>query len=189
MKYYYSDVKGMEKYISIGTLFDLGYIVVSSDSLLDEIKESFEKLYFDRFVTGNHAIYLYYEILIKKDSDVGNFIINHPELFLNKSMEITYKKITNAYLTAVYDDNSKMANKILPLLKGKICGMKEDLSSKYCESVLDYILNSDDFEEHVFGVNSDKKEKYLLYENGQYSVISGDKKGITKVKKIEVSSK
>lgn len=187
MKYCYSDIKDNKDYITIGSLFDLGFIIFSSDSLLDEIKDEFEKLYFDGLVSGNHTKYLDYKILIRRDSNVGIFINNHPELFINISMEITYKKVADAYLTAIYDDDSKMANKILPLLKGKICGMRDELSSKYCEDVLDYILNNDNFEEHVFGVNSDKKEKYLLYENGHYSVINEN--CITKVKKIDINSK
>lgn len=109
---------------------------------------------------------------IKKDSLLGQFLISHSNAtdIINDDFYISYNKVINALNIALFRDDYKMTNKIMPLFKDQIYGTKEDLQLLYPENVLDYILENDDFSTYLEKENDTYKEQpCVVYENGKFT--------------------
>lgn len=167
MKCSYKCIKEDEKYILVDIRTSLG-IAISNDGIADEIKLEMGKIYTSlfNFERENKCGHLS-DVLLSKNSVVGQYIVSHPDMFSDDSKYISYEKVVNAFNIAIYEDNAKMSNKIMPLFKGMYSGYKDELLEQGLanENILDYILIHDDFYEYLEKKNGEYIEKnYLVYD-------------------------
>ena len=152
--------------------FDMGEEVYASDF----VKQKINKLYYTIFPKYSTTPTISFNkdttIAIRKDSVIGNWLIdneNHFDLY-NKDLDISYVKVVNALNIAIFSDNRKMANKIMPLFINQISGIKNKLSNEYCEEAINYIIENDDFDTFLLKFNGDYEEKkVVVYEDGELS--------------------
>lgn len=141
------------------------------ESIPQEIKDEAQQMYFDLFEyeRENQARYIN-EISILKKSKLGKYLMHttDPEISNNDEV-ISYNKIVNAFNISVFENDS-IASEILPLFKCQVHGTKIELSKKYDETLLNYILEHPDFETYLQKINGTYKPiKYVVYENGKYT--------------------
>lgn len=194
MKYYYRSLKENEDYIIIGnrkTFFEMitDKRIPENTKVEDMVKTMYYSLFL--FETENGYGYIDMDFIVRKDSYLGMFIINNPDIFIDDDNYISYDKVINAYLISSYTEQAKINNKIFRLLKDKQSGTKEELITQHSETVLNYILNNPSFDEFI--KNEEKKiiktnKKYIVYEDDNYSVIDlAKEKSNQKVKKEQAS--
>lgn len=168
MKYSYASIKEDDEYILVDVKVSLGMAVMCQD-ISYEIKSKMGKIYSSlfEFEKENKCGYVS-NVLLRKNSEVGQYITSHSDMFLDDSKYISYEKIVNAFNVAVYEDNAKMSNKIMPLFKGMVSGDKKELleQEQAKENVLDYILINDNFYEYLEKQNGEQVIKnYLVYDD------------------------
>lgn len=107
---------------------------------------------------------------IRKDSILGKFILNNKnrERYVNKDLLITYDNIVNALNIAMFEDN-EIVKDILPLFKNREQGFYDELSKKYDDSVLKYIMNNRSFGRYLSKIDGKTEYKPSMYgyENGK----------------------
>lgn len=160
----YSTNKDNEDYLMVNVRKDLDGLF--TESIPENIKKETEQIVsiFSQYQKENNDTF-FQKIALRKDSVLGKFILSHPEIFFNDDDYISYDKIVNAYNVAVFENDDKMANKILPLFKSRMSGMKEEFSS-FPEKVISYISRNFDF--YYYLNSKDNVYQYLVYEDGTY---------------------
>lgn len=169
-KIHYRSVPDNEDYLLVNVKFDLARATMKEDIEADVYRE-LQSIYFQLFSYEheNNIGCIKEDIALRKDSIVGKYMLSHPELFLNEDEEVSYDKIVGAYNVAIFDNNMKMANKILPLFQSRVSGSKDELSDGCNPNVLDYILANGDFKDHLRKIDGEYKyREYYVYENGKY---------------------
>lgn len=186
-KMHYRSVEENKDYMLVDVKFDIACMTIKEDiekDVYSELQSIYFKLF--QFERENKRSYIQEPIAIRKDSLVGQYILSHPEICINEDFDVTYDKIVNAYSVATFEDNTKMANKILPLFKGRISGSRDELGEVCSLVVLDYILSNGDFKEYLKkkdGILNTQSKEYYVYEDGSYSRRALDsEKGKAKVK-------
>lgn len=171
-KMHYRSVEENKDYILVDVKFDIARMTMNED-IEKEVYSELQSIYFKLFSyeCNNRIGYIQEPIALRKDSIVGRYILSHPEICINDDTDVTYNKIVNAYNVATFEDNIKMANKILPLFKGRVSGSRNELGDICSLSVLDYILSNGDFKEYLNkkdGTVKNQVNEYLVYEDGEY---------------------
>lgn len=172
LKLYYKGVKDNEEYITVPVKYGLELFLVDDERIDSDVYRELQSVYYGLFhFEKEQGIYVRDDIALRKDSILGHFILSHPESFINDDTDITYKKIVDAYSVATFEDNTKMANKILPLFKGRVSGRKDELADVCDLKILDFILNNGDFNKYLDKLDGkvDQQKRYVVYENGKYS--------------------
>lgn len=192
MEYYYRSLKEDEDYIVLGYRDDFFEMIgdkriLENTQVEDMIKTMYYSLYL--FEMDNRLGHINLEFAIRKDSFLGMFMLNNPDIFIDDDNYISYDKVVGAYLVSSYQEQAKMNNKIFRLLKDRQTGTKQELMEYHSEYVLDYILENPDYKKFL-QKHDDKvietSKKYIVYDEDGYSVRSFDKqKEIQKVKKQE----
>ena len=133
--------------------------------VLKEMRFIHEKLFEFEEQVGYYLDYA----AIRKDSIVGEYLINHIDGrdIINESLLISLKKITNALRVALLEKNQEMFYFLFPLFKNIECGIYDDLKKYYSEDALNYILEHDSFQEYLQN-NNGKNKQYVVYEDGKY---------------------
>lgn len=186
-KMHYRSVEENKDYILVNVKYDIARMTVYEDIEKDVYSE-FQSIYFKLFVfeRENQIGYLQEPIALRKDSLSGKYILSHPEIWINDDEQVTYDKVVNAYSVATFEDNTKMANKILPLFKGRVSGSRDELSDICSLNVLDFILSNGDFKEYLKkkdGKVNNQAREYFVYEDGEYNRrVFDTEKGKVKVK-------
>lgn len=98
------------------------------------------------------------KINILAESELGQLIIKS-NLSKKEDNPITYHNIVSAYNIAVFTDNSKMANKLLPLFRQDIYGSKEELLKVINPTIIEYIEEHNNFYEFLENESISKKAK------------------------------
>lgn len=189
-KIHYKSVDENQDYILIKILYNLDYLLTYNDKVESKAYEELQSIYFGIFQFERNAgvIYKHEPIALKKDSELGKYILSHPEIFIDDDKEVTYDKVVSAYNVATFEDNAKMANKILPLFQRRISGNRDQLSEICNLNVLDFILKNGNFKEYLDKLDGKvvvENKEYIVYEDDEYSrKILGPTKGNVKVKNI-----
>lgn len=186
-KMHYRSVEENKDYMLVDVKFGIAYMT-GKDDIEKDVYSELQSIYFKlfQFEKENNIGYNKESIAIRKDSLVGQYILSHSELWINDDEQVTYDKVVNAYNVATFEDNTKMANKILPLFKGRVSGSRDELGDVCSLFVLDYILSNGDFKEYLKkkdGTVENQEKHYIVYEDGEYSRrILDSEKGKAKVK-------
>jgi len=110
------------------------------------------------------------EMTISKDSVLGRYVVESNDSYIFDDINITYKKIVDAFNITVFEDNP-ISKDIYPLFKQQISGDLKSLSEKYDENLINYILNNNDFEYYLSIVSGKYEPKeYKVFENGDFVV-------------------
>lgn len=152
-----------------------------SKSIRDEIGEMLYQiaLYEDR----NDTLPIK-DFLISVESITAQFILNPKRKgnILGVDAYISYENIVAAYLNAIKENNSKMANKIEPFLKNRTFGFTSNLNIQDEYDLIKYIKENGDLKafledrkvvrriRRVFFAISGEYDEYVLYENGEVSI-------------------
>ena len=89
------------------------------------------------------------KIDIRKDSLLGNYILNLPEdKVTNFDDIITFEKITNALNVAVFENDPIAKKLIVPFMK-QACNKKDVMIDEYGEEVVNYIISNSNFNMHI----------------------------------------
>ncbi|MCI8330927.1 MAG: hypothetical protein HFE04_02360 [Bacilli bacterium] len=152
-----------------------------SKSIRDEIGEMLYQiaLYEDR----NDTLPIK-DFLISVESITAQFILNPKRKgnILGVDAYISYENIVAAYLNAIKENNSKMANKIEPFLKNRTFGFTANLNIQDEYDLIKYIKENGDLKafledrkvvrriRRVFFAISGEYDEYVLYENGEVSI-------------------
>ena len=133
--------------------------------VLKEMRFIHEKLFEFEEQVGYYLDYA----AIRKDSIVGEYLINHIDGrdIINESLLISLKKITKALRVTLLEKNQEMFYLLFPLFKNIECGIYDDLKKYYSEDALNYILEHDSFQEYLQN-NNGKNKQYVVYEDGKY---------------------
>lgn len=160
----YCSNKDNDDYLMIDIRGDFGNLIMEDipQNIQKEIRQAF--LDFFQYQKENESKVLE-TVALRKDSVLGQFILSSSDLFFNDDNYISYEKVVNAYNIAVFENDDKMANKILPLFKNRMSGMKEEFSD-FPEKVISYISRNADFYHHL--KSKDNIFQYLVYEDGIY---------------------
>ncbi|MDO5003674.1 MAG: hypothetical protein Q4E39_05575 [bacterium] len=168
----YKSIKTNDEYITIPVKINgLSLFLVDDERVSSDVYKELQSVYFGILnFEKEQCIYVRDDIALRKDSILGRFILSHPENFINDDTDVTYKKVVDAYSVATFEDNTKMANKILPLFKGRVSGRKEELADICDLKVLDFILNNGDFDEYLNNLDGKEKtpRRYIVYEDEKY---------------------
>lgn len=110
---------------------------------------------------------------IRKDSTIGQYLINNfdQDYIINEDEYIYYVQIIEALKISIFENN-EIFNQIIPMFRAQVQGSKEELRKNYDESVLDYILENDNFEEFLTKQDENYEEsnsEFIIYENGEFS--------------------
>lgn len=171
-KIHYKSAKNNDEYITIPVKFGLSLFLVDDEKRVSsDVYKELQSAYFGLFqFEKEQGVYIKDDVALRKDSILGRFILSHPENFIDEDTDVTYKKIVNAYSVATFEDNTKMANKILPLFKGRVSGRKEELADICDLRVLDFILNNGDFDKYLDNLDGkvEQPKKYVVYEDDKY---------------------
>ena len=164
---YRENVDNKEYIDIISAKVGLGCIVVDeniSEVIRNEANEIYRKLFV--FERTNRLGYVV-NITLKKDSLLGEFIINNSKIY------IKYDDIINAYNVAVYENNP-IAEQLLPLFRENVCGYIDDLINIYNKDLIFFIVNCVDFK--MLADKNKKENKVVVYENGyyEYKVLSNN---------------
>lgn len=194
MKYYYRSLKEDNNYIIVGTRNDF-FEIISDKRILEnsQVEDMIKTMYFSLYLFEMESKlgYVDLELIVRKDSCLGMFMLNRPDMFIDDDNYISYDKVMGAYLVSSYEEKSKMNNKIFKLLKDRKSGSKQELMKEHNEQVLDYILENPDFD--LYLKKSDGKilevnKKYIVFEDDYYSIKSFEKcSSNQKVKKEQAS--
>lgn len=107
------------------------------------------------------------DIYILKSSLIGEWLLAHADgkNYINDDSFISYNKVVGALNIAIFSNEVKMTNKILPLFQGRVEGTREELMDVFSESVLDYILEHPNFSEYLEKVdgNQTTNDPVLVY--------------------------
>lgn len=138
------------------------------DTTLKNVKDEAENMYMGLFeynnINNSNSINT---CEIRKDSLVGQYLLNSRTI-KNDDLNISFQKVKNAFTIAMFESNP-LSLQILILFQNQVSGSKEDLMRKYDESVLDYILEHDDFDRHLEKKNETYQPgEYIVYEDGFY---------------------
>ena len=159
-----------EMYIVINPVEGIGSIL-HDYSIEKDVYILFQSMHYGLFMYENsNGLKNTKEVLISKFSDIGKYIITHPERFENDDLNVTYKKVVNAFNISVFTDDKEMEEKILPLFKNRVEGNKKDLVKYVDINTLNYILKNKSFDEYLKKLDdkSDFKE-YVVFEDGIYT--------------------
>ncbi len=191
MGIHYSELeKNDTKYFVIkGIKISFAFVLANTDvdirgDILEEIGLIYSKVFEYQHRKCKYNEYID-SILIEQDTPFGKYIEENEGLFINDSKQITYLKIVSAYDSAVLEDNSKMANKILPLFKTTDDEKRNEMIKRYDEDVKDYILANSNFFDFMNGKNKDKNATYYVYSEGNISKLNTDSEEKVLVKKRE----
>lgn len=135
--------------------------------VLKEMQFIHEKLFEFEEQVGYYLDYA----TIKKDSIVGEYLINHIDGrdIINESLFISLKKINNALRVALFENNEEMVHSLFSMINRREVGTYNQLKKYYSEETLKYILEHDSFQEYLQKFNNIKEEKqYIVYEDGEY---------------------
>lgn len=178
------------------------YIIIDYDSLSEIQNEAYETLGLEksrnirdeiRLMIMNLSIFQVdnsllpiKEFLIRIDSPTGEFLLNsqRKENIFEIDAYISYENVVASYLTAIKTHNSKMANKIEPLLRERIFGFVSKFQDKCEYSVYEYIKENGDLKNFLegrqprkrvknnFQVDNGEYDEYVVFENGEVSIIT-----------------
>lgn len=123
------------------------------------------------------------EFLISTNSVTAQFLLNNERRNI-KGVDayISYENVVAAYIHEIKANNSKVANKIEPLLKNNIFGFISDFKEEYDYETLEYIKVNGDLEAIIENrpsiriVNptpnmySGNYDEYVLYENQETTI-------------------
>lgn len=126
------------------------------------------------------------EFLIRIDSPTGEYLLNsqRKENIIGVDAYISYENVVASYLNAIKTHNSKMANKIEPLLRERIYGSVKEFQDKCEYSVYEYIKENGDLKSFLegrqprkrvknnFQVDNREYDEYVVFENGEVSIIT-----------------
>ena len=151
------------KFMDLITLFD------SAEKNVQKLLSRLYKPTF-QYCTENGEAVVDVEVTISKESELGKYILNSKSIFTDENDMITYDKVINAFNVSVYKEDIKMSNKLMHLFKGRVEGMRDELS--YIDtSILDYITENGDYKSFLAkedGVVENKKQ--LVYDDKDNSV-------------------
>lgn len=164
---YVSDGENKEyitiKFMDLITLFD------SAEKNVQKLLSRLYKPTF-QYCTENGEAVVDVEVIISKESELGKYILNSKSIFTDENDMITYDKVISAFNVSVYKEDIKMSNKLMHLFKGRVEGMRDELS--YIDtSILDYITENGDYKSFLAkedGVVENKKQ--LVYDDKDNSV-------------------
>lgn len=164
---YVSDGENKEyitiKFMDLITLFD------SAEKNVQKLLSRLYKPTF-QYCTENGEAVVDVEVTISKESELGKYILNSKSIFTDENDMITYDKVISAFNVSVYKEDIKMSNKLMHLFKGRVEGMRDELS--YIDtSILDYITENGDYKSFLAkedGVVENKKQ--LVYDDKDNSV-------------------
>lgn len=178
------------------------YIIVDYDSLSEIQNEAYETFGLEKsrnirdeitlmtFILPifqiNNGLLPIKEFLIRIDSPTGEFLLNsqRKENIFEVDAYISYENVVASYLTAIKTHNSKMANKIEPLLRKRIFGFVSKFQDKCEYSVYEYIKENGDLKNFLegrqprkrvknnFQVDNGEYDEYVVFENGEVSIIT-----------------
>ena len=194
MKYYYKKLVDDDDFIVLGNRKQFVEII-RDQRLLDDIRveDMTKSMYYGLYLfeQERNLVHTDLDILIRQDSPLGEFILSNSDMFIDYDNYISYDKVVGAYLVSAYDEQAKMNNKIFRLLKERKSGTKQELMEEHSEHVLDYILENSNYELHLKKIDGKTKrenKKYIVYEDGYYSIRNFQReKEIQKVKKERAS--
>lgn len=101
------------------------------------------------------------KLAIRKDSLVGDTLSKYG---INKDDYITHDHIASALLVAICEENIKLTNKLMPLLKGRVSGWKNELDD-IPEYLLEYIIENNDYHRYLSEVDGTPSKEYYVYED------------------------
>lgn len=99
-------------------------------------------------------------VLVKRDSELGRFVMENSQLFSNY---ITYSDVVNAYNISIFEGNIKMSNKLMHPFKARMSGTTDQFLERYCKVMVDYIVEHNDFSTYLDQL--DNKDSDYVYEN------------------------
>ena len=176
MKYYYRSLKENPDYIVLGNRDDF-FELISERRILEntQVEDMIKTMYYSLYLFEQESKlgYVDLEFVIRKDSFLGMFMLNNPDMFIDDANYISYDKVIGSYLISSYQEQSKMNNKIFRLLKERKTGTKQELMSEHSEYVLDYILENSDYNMYLRKLDEkviDTNKKYIVYEDDYYSI-------------------
>lgn len=179
---------------------DLLYLILFKDkvpSLSDAVRYEINKMMrklcqFERSTKSNPLMKQInsFAFKITKESILGKYLLENTgaEEIIDYTSFINREDIKNALLIAIFEDDCKRTNKILPLFQNQFSGFKEDLLKEYpyYEATLDYILENNDFKKHLLKAKniemSPKEEAFLAYEDGVWTIKNPNQKPFYEIK-------
>lgn len=129
--------------------------------VLKEMRFIHEKLFEFEEQVGYYLDYA----AIRKDSIVGEYLINHIDGrdIINESLLISLKKITNALRVALFENNEEMVHSLFSMINHRKVGTYNQLKKYYSEGTLKYILEHDSFQEYLQNSITLKKKNNILF--------------------------
>lgn len=128
------------------------------------------------------------EFKIRKDSLLGKYLIactDDKEIVNEIEHEyISFEHIRNALDIAMFNDDSKITNKILTLYQNRCQGSKENLLKKfpYYETTLNYILENYNLDKYLARLDCEQ-ESFVVYEEGNWSIKKRNEEHVRILKK------
>lgn len=124
------------------------------------------------------------EFLIRTNTATAQFLLSDSprKNIIGVDAYISYENVVASYLNAIVSGDSKMANKIEPLLKGRIEGFIGDFKDKYDYNLLLYISEFGDLQAFLKGRINKKivtktvypsdtaYNEYVIYEEGEVHI-------------------
>lgn len=167
--------KDNDEYIMIDVLTGIGVLLANRDKYLvsDDVFNEISDIYFtafDREVRKELKWNDIGTIALRKDSLLGQYLINNADdvKIQNMDLYISYEKVVNALNIAMFENDCKISNKILPLFKEQISGIKDELETYCSRNVIEYILKNNDFKTYIEKYNGEyKPDEYIVYEEGE----------------------
>lgn len=175
-----------KKYITLNKAWTLA-LVICEDTTPNNIFDLANIIHNEAIKFEKESGYIG-EIAIRKDSELGQFLLNS-NIIDNDDFDISCKKVMNAFNIAVFEDNP-IAIEILSLFKNQINGTKKELMKSQKESILDYILEHDDFQFYLDTKRGNYTPvEFAVYENDCFSkriLTSCSKEKIKKPKQLSI---
>lgn len=106
------------------------------------------------------------EVAINKNEGIGKFLSScELEEVRNLDFEINYEDIVNAFNIAAFEGSSLLSD-IYKMFLNQEFGLIEDLTKKYGEEVVSYVLINNDFDMYMKKLNGIySPEQFYTYEN------------------------
>lgn len=103
-------------------------------------------------------------IAIRKDSILGQFLLNNSDRtkYINRDLLIAYEDITNALNIAIFENN-EIYNEIIPLFRNREQDYYDELSKKYSEDVLNFVINNRNFGRYLSKEDGEHETKVQMY--------------------------
>lgn len=157
--------KENEDYMLIGTKHMLYFYTMENAS--KEVLDEWDKLMKIASEYDKQNVGFADDIVIRKDSLIGNYIISLIGSEVDNDDDIVYfNKVVNALNIAIFDKNPIAKDLVIPF-QNQIHGLRENLIDEYSFEVIDYILKNNDFDFYLRVLNGEyEPKKYLVYENG-----------------------